>query len=131
MLYNVLLVSAVPQSESAICIHISPPLLDLPSTHYPSHSSPSSQSRVEFPVLYSRFPLAIYFKQGSVFMSNLISQFIPPSSLTPHLATYPLCMSVSLFLPCKQTHLYHLSRLHTYVLTYYICFSLSDLLHSV
>ena len=33
----------------------------------------------EFPVLYSRFPLVIYFTQGSVYMSILISQFVPPS----------------------------------------------------
>ena len=39
--------------------------------------------------------------------------------------------SVSLFLPCKPVRLYHFSRLHIYVLIYAICFSLSDLLHSV
>ena len=39
--------------------------------------------------------------------------------------------SASLFLPCKPVHLYHLSRFHIYALIYYICFSLSDLLHSV
>ena len=39
----VVLVSAVHRSESAICIHISP-LLDLPLTHPPSHTSGSSQN---------------------------------------------------------------------------------------
>ena len=39
--------------------------------------------------------------------------------------------SVSLFLPCKPVHLYYFSRFHIYVLIYDICFSLSDLLHSV
>ena len=39
--------------------------------------------------------------------------------------------SVSLFLPCKAVHLYHFSRFHIYALIYDICFSLSDLLHSV
>ena len=38
--------------------------------------------------------------------------------------------SVSLFLPCK-VHLYHFLRFHIYALIYDICFSLSDLLHSV
>ena len=39
--------------------------------------------------------------------------------------------SVSQFLPCKQVHLYQFSRFHIYALIYGICFSLSDLLHSV
>ena len=56
---------------------------------------------------------------------------------TPSLPLPPLvsiCLfstSVSLFLPCKPVHLYHFSRFHIYALTYDICFSLSDLLHSV
>ena len=59
----------------------------------------------------------------------------PSSSPLPHF--HPLVSislfstSVSLFLPCKQVHLYHFSRFHIYALLYYICFSLSDLLHSV
>ena len=36
MLYNVVLLSAVQQSESAICIHISPPFL--PSMHFKTPS---------------------------------------------------------------------------------------------
>ena len=45
----------------------------------------------------------------------------------------PFSTSGSLFLPCKQAHLYHFSmnRLHIYVLIYDICSSLSDSLHSV
>ena len=39
--------------------------------------------------------------------------------------------SVSLFLPCKPVHLCHFSRFHMYALIYTICFSLSDVLHSV
>ena len=42
-----------------------------------------TEHRAELPVLYSRFPLTIYFTHGSVFMSNLISQFIPPSPSPP------------------------------------------------
>ena len=63
----------------------------------------------------------------------------PNSSHHPH---HPCCFpplvsirlfstSVSLFLPCKPVHLYHFSRFHIYALIYNICFSLSDLLHSV
>ena len=40
-------------------------------------------------------------------------------------------MSVSLFLPCKWVCQYHFSSFHTYALIDDICFSLSDLLHSV
>ena len=39
--------------------------------------------------------------------------------------------SVSQFLFCKPVHQYHFSRFHIYALIYDICFSLSDLLHSV
>ena len=39
--------------------------------------------------------------------------------------------SVSQLLPCKPVHLYHFSRFHIPALIYDICFSLSDLLHSV
>ena len=39
--------------------------------------------------------------------------------------------SVPLFLPCRLVHLYHFSRFHIYVLIKDICFSLSDLHHSV
>ena len=35
--------------------------------------------------------------------------------------------SASLFLPCKQAYVYHLSRVHTYAIIYDICFPLSDL----
>ena len=38
---------------------------------------------------------------------------------------------VCLFLSYKQVHQYHFSKFHIYVLIYDICFSLSDLLHSV
>ena len=83
--------------------------------------------------LYSRFLLVIYFMPISVYMSIPISQFItPPLPHFPPLASIRLfSISLSLFLPCKPVHLYHFSRFHIYTLIYNICFSLSDLLHSV
>ena len=78
----------------------------------------------ELPVIYSRFPLAISFTHGTVYMSVLVSQFIP---------LVPKCLfsvSASLYLPCKQIRLYHCSRFHLHVLICVICVSLSDLLHS-
>ena len=52
-----------------------------PST--PFHSSRLSQStKFELPVLYSKFPQVIYFIYGRVYVSVLLSQFIPSSSPT-------------------------------------------------
>ena len=79
LLYNVVLVSAVQRSESAICIHISPLLDFLPIQVTTEHW-------VEFPMLYSRFSLVIYFIHISVYMSIPISQFIPtPSHCISHI----------------------------------------------
>ena len=44
----------------------------------------------------------------------------------PLVSTCRFSMSASLFLPCEQAHLYHLSRFHTYVIIYDICFSFYD-----
>ena len=56
-------------------------------------------------------------------------QHHPPRLRFPPLVSIHLfSTSVSLFLPCKPVHLYHFSRFQKYAL---ICFSLSDLLHSV
>ena len=62
----------------------------------------------------------------------------PIRPITPTACHFPplvsICLfstSVSQFLFCKPVHLYHFSRFHICVLIYYICFSLSDLLHSV
>ena len=40
-------------------------------------------------------------------------------------------VSASLFPPCKQVHLHHFYRFNIPGLTYYTCFSLPDLLHSM
>ena len=86
--------------------------------------------------LYSSFLLVTYFIHVTVYMSIPISQFIPPPRPpTPHFPPLvSICFfstSVSLFLPCKPVHLDHFSRFQIYALIYNICFSLSDLLHSV
>ena len=84
---------------------------------------------------YSRFLLVIYFIHISVYMSIPISQFIlpllPPCHFPPLVSIRLFSTSVSLFLPWKLVHPYHFSRFHIYALIYDICFSLSDLLHSV
>ena len=118
LLYNVVLVSTVQQSESAIRIHISPLFSDfLPIQVTTEHS-------VEFPELYSRFSLVTYFIHSinNVYMSIPISQFIPPPpSFTPLVSIHLFSTSVFLFLFCKQDHLYRFSRFHIYALIYNIC----------
>ena len=42
----------------------------------PHPSKVVTEHQAEIPVLYSRFPLAIYFTLGSVYMSVLLSQFV-------------------------------------------------------
>ena len=89
-----------------------------------------------FVFLYSRFLLVINFIHISVYMSIPIAQFSTPPS-PPHCGFLPLVSirlfstSVSQLLPCKAVHLYHFSRFHIHALIYDICFSLSNLLHSV
>ena len=80
------------------CIHISIP--PEPSSHPPPHPSRLSQSTGLSSLLYSNFPLAIYFTYGNVYVSTLPFQFIPPSP-SPTGSTSLYSMSVSLFLPCK------------------------------
>ena len=50
------------------------------------------------PCVYSRFPLAICFTQGSVYMSMTLFQFIPPSpsSSTPHIHKLVLYIYISI-----------------------------------
>ena len=94
-----------------------PSLLHLPPTLPIPPLWVITEPWAELPVMYSRFPLAIYFTHGSVFMPNLISQFIPPSPSSP-MSTRLFSMSVFLFLPCKWVHLYHFSRFHIWLFVF-------------
>ena len=89
-------VSAIHQQESAISIPMAPPEspLDLPSL------SAVTEHQALFPVFYGNFPLAICFTHGSVYISMLLSQFVPPS-FSPTVPISLFSMSESLFLPCK------------------------------
>ena len=113
-------------------IRISPPsCISLPS----SLSQPSrwSQSPELISVQCGCFPLAIYFTFGSVYMSMPLSHFIPayPSpSLCPQVYSLHLHL-YSCPAPRFFRTIFFFFRFHIHVLTYNICFSLSDLLHSV
>ena len=65
MLYNGVLVSAIEQSRSALCIHI-PSLLSLLAIPPSSHPLGRRQAPAEFPVLYSSFPGAVCFPHGGM-----------------------------------------------------------------
>ena len=86
-----MLVSVVQQSESAICIHISPYPLPLASPSHAPYPIPLgvAKHRADLPVLRCCFPLANYFTFGSVYMSMLLSHFI-------HASPSPS--------PCPQVH---------------------------
>ena len=119
---------------------MSPYLFPLESPSLPpslSHPSRWSQHRADLPVLCGCFPLAIYFTFGSVYMSMPFSHFV---TAYPSPSPYPQVHSLVGL--CLYSHLarrffwpfsflFFFFRFHIYVLAYGICFSLSDLLHSV
>ena len=81
----------------------------------------------ELPVLYSSFPLVTHMVMYMLQCYSLNLSHPLLHSVFTHLFS----ISVPLFLPCKTVHLYHFSRLHIYALICNICFSFSDLPHSV
>ena len=78
----------------------------------------------ELPAPCNSFPSALYFTCGSVCVSVLLSELVPPSP-SHSVSTSPFSTSQSLFLPCKQVPQYHFSRFHIYALRCNICFSLT------
>ena len=134
MLYNGVLVSAVKQSESVICIHISPYLLPLASRSHHPYPTPlgGHKATSRFPCAMQLLPTAICFTFGSVYMSMPLSHFIP-AYLSP--SPYPQVHSLQPRLySCPAPRFIRtifFFRFLIYVLAYSICFSLSDLLHSV
>ena len=105
VLSQFLLYNKVNQLFVYIYPHI-PSLLSLPHTLPIPPLQVDTKHQADLPVLCSCFPLAIYFIFGSVYMSMLLSHFIPAS----HPST-----SASLLLPCHQVHRYHFSRFHIYL----------------
>ena len=81
------------------------------------------------------FLLVIHFIHITVYMSITISQFITPTSPLPavsplgvHTFFLYVCVSISALQTSSSVPF---STFHIYALIYGICFSLSDLLHSV
>ena len=107
-----------------------PSLSNVPSSPpHPSYLSRSSQGtklcclcRTEASHQPSALCTVVFTRQAySPSSSHLL-----PSRV--HMTILYCCISIP---PCKQAHLNRLSRFHTYASIYNICFSLSDLLHSV
>ena len=122
MLYNVVLVSALIWISHRNTYVLS--LLNLPS-HLPFHPTPQGCHRhhVELPASYSKFPLAICFTYDDVYVSMLLSQFIPPCPSST-VSTSLFSMYAFLLLPYKQVHQYHFFQTpYTCINTRYLFFS--------
>ena len=89
----------------------------------PHHPTPLGHYKAPgwAPCVIQQLPLASYFTPGNVYISQLLSQFIPLSP-SPAMSTSPFSTSASLFVPCTQVHQYHFSRFHICALIYDICF---------
>ena len=105
MLCQFLLYSKVHQPYAYIYPHI-PAILSLPPTLPIPPLQVVTKHRADLPVLCCCFPLAIYFTFGSIYMSVLLSHFVPASP-SPTVSSNPFSMSTSLFLPCHQVHQHH------------------------
>ena len=132
MLHNIVLVSVVHHKESAICIYMSPypsllslpPILPIPPPL--GHHKALSWS----PCAMLLLPTS-YFTFGSVYMSMLLS--LRPSFPLPPRVLKSI-FYVYMFIPALQlgsSVQFFFFRFRIYALAYGICFSLSDLLHSV
>ena len=79
-----------------LCICPLPLEPSLPSHPIPSHPRPPllvvTEHQVELPVLYTEFPLAIYFTRGTAYVSTLLSPFVPLS--------FPHCVHKSVLCVC-------------------------------
>ena len=127
------------KSESVIHIHTFP--LSLPSCVSLHPNLPIAplqvvtKHRADLPVPCGCFPLATYFTFGSVYMSMPLSHFVPaypsPSPYPQVHSLVGLCLYSCLATRFFMTSFLFFLRFHIYVLAYCICFSLSNLLHSV
>ena len=97
LLYDVVLVSAV-NKVNQLYVYIDPFPLDLPSCPHIPPISVITEHEAELLVIYYSFPIATDFTRDGVYMSGLLSRFVPPALSHP-VSTCPFPMSVSLFLP--------------------------------
>ena len=90
-----------------------------------------TKHQADLPVLCCCFPLAIYFTFGSEYMSMPFSHFVTAyASHSPCPQVHSLCLRLY-SCPAPRFFITIFFKFRIYVLAYSICFSLSDLLHSV
>ena len=109
-------------------------LLHLPPTlPTPPLQVDTKHRGADLPVLCGCFPLAIYFTSGSVYMSMPLFHFVPAyPSPSPRPQVHSLRLRLySCPAPRFFRTIFFSFRFHIHVLAYGICFSLSDLLHSI
>ena len=128
-----MLLSVSQQSESAICIHMSPYPLHLEPPSHPPYPTPLGHRKA-----LSRSPCAMLLLPTSQPFYILKCIYIRAILTLPQLRPPIPCDQVhSLCLPlysCPATRFisnFFFFRFHIYTLTLGICFSLSDTLHSV
>ena len=95
-------VSAIQHSESVLFIYMN---TYIPSLPLPHRTLSITEHQAELPVLHSSLHMVV-----CVCVCVCVCQHFSPNSSHPPLS--PLCpqvpsLSASLFLPCKQVHLYH------------------------
>ena len=82
-------VSALQQSESAICLQITPRSWASLTPSLGHHRAPNWASSV-----YSRFPLAILYKNSNLPNSSHLSLLTPPRSRYLHTFVLYICVSI-------------------------------------
>ena len=92
-----------------------PSLSDHLPTLHPPYPSRSPQSTKLSSLCYAAASHQLSVSYIVVYQSNLTSCFTSPSPYTT-VSKHLFSMSVSVFLHCKQAHLYHFFRLHIYML---------------
>ena len=100
-------------------INMNQPSLPNPLRHLPPQTAPlvATEHWAELSVSHGKFPLGISFTYGSVRVSMLLSEFVPPSP-SPTGSTRLFFVSVSPLRPRTQAHQDHLSRFYTHPLIY-------------
>ena len=94
MLCNVVLVSAIQQSKSPVCAHVSPSSW----TSLPTHHHPTlwviTEHGAELPAPYSSFPSAIYCTHAVYICTNPNPPVPPtlPFPTCPHVHSLHLCI---------------------------------------
>ena len=115
-------------------IHVSPYLLPLASPSHPPYPTPlgDHKARSWSPCAMQLRPTSYPFYIWYCIYVHATLSFRPSLPFSLLLSSSPFSMSASLFLSCPYVlqNLFFFS-FHIYVLAYGICFSLSDLLHSV